>query len=77
MLVDAPVGRVQGSVAEVRRPAADKAVQSVAHMPPEPVSLGREPVADLAFDPRQVKSRARCASRGERARESCPRVCDR
>ena len=49
MSVDAPVGRVQRAVTEVRRPAAEKATKYVAHLRPRARLARSQQVADLAL----------------------------
>ncbi len=53
MSVDGTIGRVQGSGTEVRRPAAEEAVESVSHVRPRARRARSQQAADLAFDPRK------------------------
>src|SRR5512135_1487261 len=50
MVIDRLVGRGAGSVAEVRRPARQQAVQAIADLRPWSLVPRRQEIADLVFD---------------------------
>src|SRR5208282_865495 len=50
MVIDGPIGRRAGSIAEVRRPARQQAVQSVAHARPRALLAWLQEIADLVLD---------------------------
>ena len=48
VIVDRPIGHEARAVAEVRGPAANQAVQAIAHLVPRSHVAGHQEVADLA-----------------------------
>ena len=54
VVIDGAIGREQGSIAEVRRPTAKKAVQFLAHLRPDAHFARLQQLADLALDPLQA-----------------------
>ena len=76
MVIDGAVGRVQSSIAEVRRPTAKKAVQSLAHLRPDAHFARLQQLADLALDPLQAllrgtRAKIRLAVLGTIAARTC------
>src|SRR5271157_3773531 len=51
MMIDGPIRRQARAIAEIRRPAGQKPVQSSAHLGPSPFLAGSQEIADLGLDP--------------------------
>ena len=51
VIVDGPVCSLSAAIAEVRRPAAQKAVQFITHFRPRPDIAGNHEFTDLVLDP--------------------------
>src|SRR5208337_2597215 len=49
--IDGPIRRQARAIAEIRRPAGQKPVQSTAHLGPRPLVAGPQEIADLGLDP--------------------------
>jgi hypothetical protein len=62
MMIDGPIRRQARAIAEIRRPAGQKPVQSSAHLGPWPFLAGSQEIADLGLDP-QFTGELRSSSR--------------
>ena len=60
-VVDRPIGRGKGAIAEVGRPAAQKPVQSCPHLGPRALVARHQQVADLRLDPQHALLGRACA----------------